>query len=227
MLPERQRLYPRGGVDLGVAHGIAGVVPLLARAAALDIARDTAADLLEGAVAWLRAHVVDGPDGPTVPYFVAEDVPPGPARLAWCYGDPGVATALLLAAREAGRPEWTDLALTLAGGSSARPVEESGVVDAGLCHGTAGLAHLFNRMHQLTGRPELADTARVWVERTLDMCEPAVADAAAPRPWTGPGVLEGAAGVALALLAAATPVEPVWDAMLLVSTGTADAVTPR
>ena len=32
-----------------------------------------------------------------------------------------------------------------------------------------------------------------------------------------PGLLTGAAGVALALLAACTPVEPAWDRMLLVS----------
>ena len=46
-----------------------------------------------------------------------------------------------------------------------------------------------------------------------------------PRPnrpnekrWiAAPGILEGAAGIALALLAATTPVEPEWDRMLLLS----------
>jgi len=32
-----------------------------------------------------------------------------------------------------------------------------------------------------------------------------------------PGILEGAAGIALALLAATTPIEPEWDRMLLLS----------
>jgi hypothetical protein len=36
--------------------------------------------------------------------------------------------------------------------------------------------------------------------------------------WKGPGLLEGAAGVVLALEAAGTTVEPAWDQMLLVST---------
>jgi hypothetical protein len=41
---------------------------------------------------------------------------------------------------------------------------------------------------------------------------------AMPRPaHSGPGLLEGAAGVVLALEAAATTAEPVWDQMLLVS----------
>jgi lantibiotic biosynthesis protein len=32
-----------------------------------------------------------------------------------------------------------------------------------------------------------------------------------------PGLLDGASGVALVLLAAATPVEPVWDRLFLLS----------
>ncbi len=36
-------------------------------------------------------------------------------------------------------------------------------------------------------------------------------------PWTGLDIVDGAAGVALVLLAAATPVEPSWDRMFLLS----------
>jgi hypothetical protein len=114
----------------------------------------------------------------------------------------------------------TDLAVRAA----ARPPDQTGVVDACLCHGSAGLAHLFNRMYQMTAEPALADAARFWVERTVELCSAALPgrDAAlttAERPaWNGPGLLEGAAGVALALEAASTTAEPVWDQMLLVST---------
>jgi hypothetical protein len=47
------------------------------------------------------------------------------------------------------------------------------------------------------------------------------------RPWNGQGLLEGAAGIALALLAASLPAEPVWDQMLLVSTGLDATVSAR
>jgi hypothetical protein len=215
-------------VDLGVAHGIAGVIPFLARVHRLGLAQQTVRPLLDGAVRWLLAHMVDTPSGPTVPYFVADGVEPGPARSAWCYGDPGVAAALLLAARDAGEPAWAAAATGLAVRAAARPPGQTGVVDAGLCHGSAGLAHLFNRMYQMTAEPALADAARFWVERTLELCSAmapgrgvTLTEAARPA-WKGPGLLEGAAGVALAMEAAGTTVEPVWDQMLLVSTtGTA------
>jgi hypothetical protein len=80
-------------------------------------------------------------------------------------------------------------------------------VDAGLCHGSAGLAHLFGLMYQMTAEAALADAARFWVERTLE--QPGC---------NGPGLLEGTAGVALAMESACTTAEPVWDQMLLVST---------
>ena len=204
--PQRERYQP-GGVDLGVAHGMAGVIPFLARVHRVGLAQQTVRPLLDGAVRWLLAHMVDTVSGPTAPCFVADDIEPGPARSAWCYGDPGAAVALLLAARDVGEPAWEAVATALAMGAANRPPDQSGVVDAGLCHGSAGLAHLFNRMYQMTSEPVLADAARFWVERTLE--EPAC---------KGPGLLEGAAGVALALEAASTTAEPVWDQILLVST---------
>lgn len=219
----RRDWYRPGGVDLGVAHGIAGVISFLARVHRLGLAQQTVRPLLDGAVRWLLAHLVDTTSGPTVPYFAADGVEPRPARSGWCYGDPGVAAALLLAAREAGEPAWASAATGLAVRAAARPPGQTGVVDAGLCHGSAGLAHLFNRMYQMTAEPALADAARFWVERTLALC-PAMAPgqgvtpAAAAQPaWKGPGLLEGAAGVALAMEAAATTAEPVWDQMLLLS----------
>jgi hypothetical protein len=220
----RRDWYKPGRVDLGVGHGIAGVIPFLARVHSLGIAKETVGPLLDGAVRWLLAHMVDTVSGPTVPFFVADGVEPGPARSAWCYGDPGVAAALLLAARDVGESAWAEVAIGLALRAATRPPEHAGVVDAGLCHGSAGLAHLFNRMYQMTAEPVLADAARFWVERTLELCSAethgrgtALTDAARPA-WKGPGLLEGAAGVALALEAASTAVEPVWDQMLLVST---------
>ena len=99
--------------------------------------------------------------------------------------------------------------------------------DAGLCHGAAGLAHLFNRMHQATGDLQLADAARDWFRRTLAMRHPGRGiggfeswrpDKARSGTWTpDPDFLTGSVGIALALLAATAQVEPTWDAVLLAS----------
>jgi hypothetical protein len=211
----------RDEVDLGVAHGIAGVIPFLARACRLGLAQHVVRPLLDGAVSWLLAHMVDTAAGPTVPYLVAEGIAPVPARSAWCHGDPGVAAVLLLAARDVAEPSWAAVATDLAVRSAVRPPYQAGVADAGICHGSAGLAHLFSRMYRMTGELVLADAARFWVERTLELCATSVP------AFGGPGLLNGAAGVALAMEAASTTAEPAWDQMLLVSTAGSSGAPPR
>jgi hypothetical protein len=78
------------------------------------------------------------------------DVVPEPARPAWCYGDPGVAGALLVGARATGSAAWEDEALALGHGVAARPFEQTGIIDALLCHGASGVAHVLNQLYQPT-----------------------------------------------------------------------------
>ena len=118
--------------------------------------------------------------------------------------------------------------MEIARGAASRPLDQAGVVDAGLCHGAAGLGQLFNRMYQATADETLGRAARFWFERTLAMRQPGrgvggfsalSAKEDGTRYWDDdPGILSGAAGIALALLAATTSIEPEWDRMLLIST---------
>jgi lantibiotic modifying enzyme len=224
---EAREQYPSGRADLGVAHGVAGVIALLGSICGAGVEQATARPLLEGAVRWLWAHSVPTEADPTFPIWVAPGYQPSPARSAWCYGDPGIAAALLLAARGVGDAGWEQAAATLACRAAERPASESGVVDACICHGAAGLAHVYNRMYQATGEPKLGRAAVYWLERTLDFYRLArdtggawvhgSKDPAHQEPWTGIDVVDGAAGVALVLLAGATSFEPAWDRMFLVS----------
>lgn len=52
--------------------------------------------LLEQAVAWLLAQRLPGFEDSSYASWLCADRPPEPTRSAWCYGDPGVAAALLL-----------------------------------------------------------------------------------------------------------------------------------
>jgi lantibiotic biosynthesis protein len=248
---EWRKQYPSGRVDLGVAHGVAGAIALLGGVCGAGIEQAAARPLLEGAVRWLLAHSTATDAGPTFPLWVAPGFRPYQARCAWCYGDPGIAAALLTAARGADVPDWEQAAVALAYRAAERPAFETGVVNACFCHGAAGLAHLYNRMYQTTGEEKLRQAALYWLERTLNFYGLARNngsawvqgswDPAQPTQWTWTGVelVEGAAGVALVLLAAATSVEPLWDRMFLVSaprvltsaslggSGTAESPPPR
>src|SRR5262249_22105304 len=168
-LPSETRAeFSRGYYNLGLAHGVPGVIGLLGQVCAAGVAHDKARPLLDGAVRWLLGE--DGPDG--FSNCVVRGTPGNKARLAWCYGDPGIAAALLGAARCVAEPAWEAAALAIARRAAQRPSDQSGVRDAGLCHGSAGLGHLFNRLFQATGEPALGAAARFWLARTLEMWWP-------------------------------------------------------
>lgn len=227
---ELARDYPSGYGDLGVAHGVPGAIGLLGLVAGAGVGGDRAGRLLRGAVKWLSSQAIPGRDGATFPVWTAPNVPEedrGPARSAWCYGDPGVAAVLMRAAQGAEEPEWTRDATALAIRAARLPVDETGVEYAGFCHGAAGLAHVYNRLYQATGEAELRCAAQFWLNDTVTRCRAArsvapddptwVLGGAGASSWIGADIVDGAAGVGLVLLAAATAVEPAWDRMFLLS----------
>jgi hypothetical protein len=227
LLPDWQREeHPEGHFDLGLAHGVPGVIAFLARCGAAGVAPERVGPLLAGAVGWLLAQEGEERDGSGFAYARGPGVGLVPARSGWCYGEPGIAVALLAAARASREAAWEREALRIARRAAARDPEQAGVEDAGLCHGAAGLGHLFNRLYQATGDPALATAARTWFERALAYRRPGEPNGGfaafhhnendAPSWVDDPGLLTGAAGVALALIAAATPVTPEWDRVLLV-----------
>lgn len=215
---------PNGSYNLGLSHGVPGAIGFLAEATAAGIAE--ARPLLEGAVSWLLAQAQDHPNGSRFGYAAG---PEGHgSRLAWCYGDLGIAAVLLLAARRMGRADWEAEALALAKGCARRPIAGSGTVDAALCHGAIGNAHLFHRLWQATGDAELEAATLTWLRHGLELRRPGQPIAGfqswrAPQPGASepdyvpdPSLLEGAAGIGLALLAFLAPQEPAWDRFLLV-----------
>jgi hypothetical protein len=133
-------------------------------------------------------------------------------RDGWCYGDPGVAAALFLAGRSTGNAAWEQEAITLAAGAAARRPLESGVVSADLCHGAAGLGHLYNRLWQASGDERLREGAAFWIGDAVRRLE-------AGEATEDLGFLQGTGGVALALLSAVTSTAPEWDRVLLLSGG--------
>jgi hypothetical protein len=100
------------------------------------------------------------------------------------------------------------------------------IPDAGFCHGSAGIAHLFNRLYQATHEPPFCQAAQFWFEQTLQFRNPGAgvagfshwrSDGKGSYGWVDdPGLLTGAAGIGLTLLAATTAIEPEWDRMMLI-----------
>ncbi len=227
LLPDWQREICRQGYyNLGVAHGIAGILHFLAEAQCVGVEKERAGALLNGGMEWFLAQRRPPGSSAWFSAWLAPGVEPSGSRPTWCYGDLGILAVLFQVARRTGREDWHTLALELLDHCLACPLERYGVNDAPLCHGAAGCAHIFNRIYQAEGDSRCREAALRWFDRVLAMRRPgsgvggfsAFSMPEGDPVWEpSPAFLDGAMGVALALLAALTPVEPNWDRQLLVS----------
>jgi hypothetical protein len=211
---ERRRNGTESGaepVNLGVAHGIPGILaalnaafpgphPLARRYVELLLAMSQAVD---GAHRWHSGWPVDG-------------VPP--ARRAWCYHTAGVAAVLYDRARLDRDDGLRELAVASLDAVVHDDRDDDPVMLAALCHGRAGVAAI--AWHAAEEGERFERTARALMTSVLDEF-----DESLPLGYQGfdtgdrdgrnrPGFLDGSFGIALSLVDAVTAAERRWLPLL-------------
>ncbi len=205
-----------GPLNLGVAHGVAGVVSVLAAVIARGWGERGDEALLMRCTEQLLAHEASGPPPYRFPYTAGGQA----GRLAWCYGDLGISVALLQASRALGRADWERVAQTTAESAARVDLEASKVVDASLCHGAIGAGVVLGWLAQQLQSQAVRDAAVSWFERAALFGRPEGRFAGfqfkVPTGWEdNVSILEGAAGVALGLEAACQAEQPAWQRYVL------------
>jgi lantibiotic biosynthesis protein len=230
MQQETQQGYPYGYYNCGLAHGIPGPMAALALAwmqgyrvlgqrEALMFLRD-----------WMLRYTLFDQWGINWPTYVPLPASQSadmwkrlpPARAGWCYGAPGVARALWLTGLALEEPALCKTAVHAIEAVLQRPATERRLISPTLCHGIAGLLAICLRFAQETESSIIRDYIPLLVEQILDLFNPdfplGFRDIELNLSLVDqPAWLTGAPGVALTLLAAALPVEPTWDRLLLLS----------
>jgi len=219
---EARQHFPKGRYDLGIAHGVPGIIAFLAAVLLSEESPPETRQLLDEASVWLlrNGKARDGSFG----YALDMDGEVSLANPAWCYGDPGVAAALLLVAQATDDDGLRRLAIDVLLRAARCTPEQARAYDASLCHGTMSFMHVLNRAYQLTGEPALGVAAIRWLDYSLalrrrgdDIAGFGTFVRATDSYRSMPGLLMGTAGTALSLLAMATDLEPASDRMLLLS----------
>jgi hypothetical protein len=206
--------YPGGHANTGMAHGIAGVLAVLALAHRRGFTVTGHASALARILAWLDLWQHHRRVGPWWPYWITRQqlhakgaIEEQPRRPSWCYGTLGVARAQQLAALALGDPRRQAEA-ELAGAAALSDPEQLRLIeDTSLCHGHAGVIHIAGLMAADSSTPNpLTSTIAPLIE-------------ALTHRLTGqrdPGWMEGKAGTALALHALSVRPSTGWDRALLV-----------
>jgi hypothetical protein len=220
--PSARGVPPSGVAETGIAHGIAGPLALLSITASAGWLVSGQADAIEAAARWLLEWQVPGTRAwpPHVTGAELDSAQPSPApgrRDAWCYGAAGIGRALILAGRALGIPGLTEAGESAHAALASRAPQHWDTEGPAICHGTSGVM-------QSAASSRQAATADLAASATIDAYDPRHAFAF-QHPQAGrsddPGLLTGAAGIALALADHAPLACPVistrWDALLLLS----------
>jgi len=210
-----------GHGNFGMAHGVAGPVALLALAsraghtvpgqletlaASCQLLEQWAQPASEGGAAWPETVSLETwLKGPT-PQFRA-------GRPSWCYGTPGIARALQLAALACGRESSRTRAEALLAACLSDVTQLVRVTDGTICHGWAGVCLVAHR----AASEAHADSP---LRRTLPRLRAQFAAYLAHNPVAeGAGLLTGADGVLLTIhtLFPSHPVSSAWETCLLLN----------
>lgn len=221
LTPDKRTVY----IDMGLAHGIAGPLALLSLAIIEGFGTSKLREAVTNLSAWILTQVSPSAEGPNIPSFLHPDVAETrqASRAAWCYGVPGVAAALRLAGEALGDPYLTRASTDLMLSVLHRSPQSLAIPSAILCHGIGGLLTIWKVFESSTDRLGSAFTGHTSrllediVHQFDDRSELGFLDLDPRHGWVPkPGLLEGSAGIALALLEATMPGEGVtWKRAFL------------
>lgn len=206
--------FPGGHGNLGMAHGIAAPLTLLALALRDGVTVPGQHASIRGICDWLDTWRDRSgswwPGFITTTHLSAKTVEPiARQRPSWCYGTPGLARAQQLAGLALDDTARQDTAETAMLACLNEPTQLCRITHIGLCHGLAGLLHTAHRMSTDARTPEIAAHLPTLITHLTNQLNTDTHDTE---------FLDGTTGAALALHTLSTPTAPTdWDRCLLLA----------
>jgi lantibiotic biosynthesis protein len=213
--------------NMGLSHGIPSILTFLLKAFRENILPEKTLKMVRATVKYmLRTKLEPADNNSEFPDYINEEANQAVStRLAWCYGDLGVCCSLWQVAITLNDPNLqNEVIAILKRAALKRTIHQTRIVDAGLCHGSAGAAHIFQRFYDWTKVPEFKEAADYWYEVILQMAvhEKGYAGyiAHAPKEYGGDKpdatFLEGISGIGLVLLYKISGLDPSWEELLFI-----------
>ncbi|RYE24674.1 MAG: hypothetical protein EOP51_06605 [Sphingobacteriales bacterium] len=214
-------------VSLGLSHGSPSIVSLLAKISAEGIAVDECNELLTGALNYMLAYRCPEGSAGMYPGNVLLDgsVNAPNSRLGWCYGDMNFAIALHFANKATPNESYVQLINEIMDFCRLKDdAQKAAINESSICHGAAGVAHIYNRFYNAYGGDKFKDATNTWLEITLQKMKKEdgkwwlLNTADYKSQWdTATNTITGISGVGLVLLSAIAPIAPGWDEMYLLN----------
>lgn len=191
--------------DISLSHGMTGIVLVLLKIYNRQIDRDLTKQLIFSSIKYILSTQIKGESYCLFPSSVRLGNSQ-PSRLAWCYGDLGIAWCLWKVGRTFGEDNWSKKALEIFHRcAQRRQFDETSIVDAGFCHGSAGVAYFFKRIYDETRDCLFKETAEYWISDLLKRdvfkdCKTGYKAYYLGKWYESFSLLEGVSGIGLVLL---------------------------
>jgi|GEM_PF-544945 len=216
-LEEERIRYPNGNFNLGLSHGIPGVLVFLSSAFHLSVTERGHTEAIDTIVNWLVRKRIALSHRFVWPSFISWEeelkgsLPENPlSRDAWCYGTPGVARSLYIAGSVLERADLKQFAIDSFSSIFNSPEKAWGIPCPTFCHGLSGLLLITHLMASESSSSLLTQQTLCLREKLLARFDPILPfgfkslDPQKQRkefiPLDRVDLLEGASGILLTLL---------------------------
>lgn len=224
-----KELYPKGSFNLGLAHGISGIVIVLSKASLRGKVVDGQKQAIKKMVKFLIQFANKNENVLFWKNVISfEEFQEGKAsnhidfkRDAWCYGTPGVCLSLIYAGKALEDTKYIHLAIE----SLTESVKSlDGIFSPTFCHGYAGIIQILVSANEIIGQEYFDEQIKDLKNKMLSYYEPDYLYGFHSQesflghgqiPVNYMGLLDGTVGVCLTLLGINLAVKTKWREALV------------
>ena len=221
----KSRIDEKGkqGYNIALSHGMTSIILFLSYVVEKGIMNQKIYKLLYGGINYILSQEIDVKKFGS--FFPSQSLENGDvisrSRLAWCYGDLGIAYSFWRAGKITSNEILKKKSIEIFSYSTKRvTMESTGIIDAQLCHGSAGVSMIFRRMYLETSYDIFSKATDFWIDKTLKYA--CFSDGLAGyKTYTHPkwhldySLLSGVSGIGLMLLSYLQNDCQSWDKMFL------------
>lgn len=213
-------------INLGLAHGIAGIISVLSDLYKKDFKQEKCSILINGAINYLKSVEIFDQKSQFCGIVYKNEKQQNSSRLGWCYGDSSLGLAILKAGIYLENENWIDYGNKICLKSSERTIENSDLDEHGICHGYLGTMHIYNRLFMTTKNAIYLNRKEYWYNAgmnnrdfkidNLGFYQADLESDGSLNKYTTSGLLQGLSGIYLCI-ASYKEIKYPWDKIFLLN----------
>ncbi|WP_299678327.1 lanthionine synthetase C family protein [uncultured Dokdonia sp.] len=164
--------YNAEGCNLGLAHGIPSIVVFLSKLGVYPTFSGITTKLIKPACNYILNNKINNSKlSSSFPnWIIKNEINKSNSRLAWCYGDLGVAISILKASQTLKDDNLLNESIKILKKTTKRKdIKESGVKDAGLCHGAFGIMIIYKHFFDQTNILLFKEMSDYWANLSINL----------------------------------------------------------